>query len=72
MIILTFGIVPDFKYHSAYTIAAPPNGTKLIWIVIALVHQISLVENLSRLLETNAMFSSDGFIFCPIEVKARI
>jgi hypothetical protein len=55
MVILALGIMPDFEYYRTQPTTAPSNCTKLLRIVVLLVHQVGLVKDLTGFIQTNAM-----------------
>jgi hypothetical protein len=72
MAVFAFRVLPHFEYHGAQNTTAPTDCTELFRIVVLLVYQVSLVKDLLRLCEADAVLSFDVMAFLAVEVKARI
>jgi len=62
----------DFENHATQATAAPPNRAQLFRIVILLVHQVGLVKDFNRLIETDTMLPPDIRVFWLFKVEPRI
>jgi hypothetical protein len=72
MTVLALGVFPHFEYHGTQNTTAPTDCTELFRIVVLLVYQVSLVKDLLRLFEADAVLSLDFTAFPAIKVEARI
>ena len=72
MVIFALGIVPNFKNNGTKAIATPTNRTKLLRIIAPSVHQIDLVENLLRFLQTDAVLPLDITALRRMELEAYL
>jgi hypothetical protein len=72
MVVLTVRVISDFEDDRTQGVAAPTDCAELFWIAAPLVHQVSLVKDLLRLLQANAVLSFDLTAFSADEVEARI
>jgi hypothetical protein len=72
MTVFALGVVPHFEYHGTQNATAPTDCTELFRIVALLVYQVSLVKDLLRFFEANAVFSLYLTAFLADEVEARI
>jgi hypothetical protein len=70
VVIFAFGIVPDFKNNGTEAITAPADRTKLLRVIAPLVHQVDLIENLLRLLQTDAVLPLNLTALRRIELEA--
>jgi hypothetical protein len=62
--------MPNFKNNRTEAIVAPADRTKLLRIVTPLVHQIDLIENLLRLIQTDAVLPLNLTALRRIELEA--
>ena len=60
MEILSTSLTPDLEDDVTEPPATPADGAELLWLVIFLVHQVSLIEDLLRFDEADAMFLLDS------------
>jgi hypothetical protein len=72
MVVLTIRIISDFEDDRTQGIAAPTYCAELFRIIAPLVHQVSLVKDLLRLFEANAVSSLYLTAFPAVKIEARI
>jgi hypothetical protein len=72
MVVFALGVIPDLEYGRTQDAAAPTNCTKLFRVVVLFVYQISLIKDLLRLFEANAVSSLYLTGLLAVEVEARI
>jgi hypothetical protein len=61
----------DFENHRAEPTASPSDRAELFRIVVLLVDKVRLIENLTRLLQANPVFSFDFPALLRVELEPR-
>jgi hypothetical protein len=72
MAVFALGVFPHFENNGTQNTTAPTDCTELFRIVVLLVYQVSLIEDLLRLFEADAVLSFDVTAFPAVDVEARI
>jgi hypothetical protein len=72
VVVFAFCVMPDLEDHRTKASTTPADCTELFRIVILLVDQVSLVEDLLRFFQADAVPSLDGPALRSIENEARI
>ena len=72
MVVFTIGVIPDLEYDRIQVATAPTYCAELLRIIAPMVHQVSLVKDLLRLFEVNAVSSLYLTAFPAVKIEARI